>query len=72
MSKRWLGGRMSGRKAIFNMSASFQIKEPGISHQLDHEPVKGPEGLLNLKQINSEAAERTEGVLKERLDHFGK
>ena len=54
-------------KAIFNMSASFQIKEPGLSHQLDHEPVKGPEGLLNLKQINSEAAERTEGVLKERL-----
>ncbi len=54
-------------KAIFNMSASFQIKEPGISHQLDHEPVKGPEGLLNLKQINSEAAERAEGVMKERL-----
>ena len=54
-------------KAIFNMSASFQIKESGISHQLDHEPVKGPEGLLNLKQINSEAAERSEGVLRDRL-----
>jgi acyl-CoA thioesterase-2 len=31
--------------AIFSMSASFQVEEPGLDHQMDAEPVPGPETL---------------------------
>ena len=57
-------------KAIFNMSASFQIGELGIEHQQDHEEVVGPEHLKNLREINLEAASRSEGVIKERLENW--
>jgi acyl-CoA thioesterase-2 len=30
---------------IFNLSASFQVPEPGLEHQFDMPQVKGPEGL---------------------------
>lgn len=32
-------------QAIFSMSASFQIDEPGLDHQMDAEPVPDPETL---------------------------
>lgn len=32
-------------KAIFNTSISFQIDEPGLSHQIDMPDVPGPDGL---------------------------
>ena len=31
--------------AIFSMSASFQVEEPGLEHQMDAEPVPDPETL---------------------------
>lgn len=31
--------------AIFSMSASFQVEEPGLDHQMDAEPVPDPETL---------------------------
>lgn len=34
-------------RAIFNMSASFQIREEGIEHQIDMPNVPGPEVLLS-------------------------
>ncbi|WP_066964286.1 acyl-CoA thioesterase II [Microbulbifer sp. Q7] len=44
-------------KAIFNMSASFQIDEPGFNHQADM-PTEGviqPEDLKNTQQLAEEA-----------------
>lgn len=39
---------IQGGRAIFNLSASFQIEEPGFDHQtdLDTSALEGPEGLL--------------------------
>jgi len=34
-------------RAIFNMSASFQIREEGIEHQIDMPNVPGPDALLS-------------------------
>ncbi|MBN8431670.1 acyl-CoA thioesterase II [Microbulbifer salipaludis] len=44
-------------KAIFNMSASFQIDEPGFDHQADMptEGVVEPENLKNTQQLAEEA-----------------
>ncbi|MFC6635627.1 acyl-CoA thioesterase [Microbulbifer taiwanensis] len=44
-------------RAIFNMSASFQIEEPGFDHQVDM-PTSGipePESLKNTQQLAQEA-----------------
>ena len=38
-------------KPIFNMSASFKIKEEGLEHQFEMPEVPGPEGLQNLTEL---------------------
>lgn len=38
-------------EAIFNMSASFQIIEEGLSHQIDMPEVPGPEELLSEEEV---------------------
>lgn len=38
-------------KAIFSMSASFQLEEPGFNHQLDMPPVALPDQLLGEKEF---------------------
>ena len=45
-------------KQIFNMAASFQVEEPGWSHQHDIKNVKGPEGVLNRNQQRKLIAEK--------------
>lgn len=44
-------------RAIFNMSASFQIQEPGFDHQCDMPtgPIPEPETLKNTQQLADEA-----------------
>ena len=44
-------------RAIFNMSASFQIREPGFDHQCDMPtgPIPAPETLKNTQQLAEEA-----------------
>ncbi|MFI2810006.1 MULTISPECIES: acyl-CoA thioesterase II [Microbulbifer] len=44
-------------RAIFNMSASFQIQEPGFDHQVDMptDDVPDPESLKNTQQLAEEA-----------------
>lgn len=44
-------------RAIFNMSASFQIEEAGASHQIDMPNVPGPEDLRSGREIRFEQAE---------------
>lgn len=44
-------------RAIFNMSASFQIKEEGIEHQLEMPVVPGPDGLPTKDELNRQVLE---------------
>lgn len=45
-------------QAIFNMSASFHIEEPGVAHQPTMPDVPGPEGLQSELEAIREVAER--------------
>lgn len=56
-------------KAILNMSASFQIPEEGLSHQIDMPDVPPPEACADRKQM----AERFRGQISEDLlDRFSR
>ncbi len=44
-------------RAIFNMSASFQVTEKGLEHQAEMPEVPGPEGLANLLDLGRQAAQ---------------
>lgn len=53
-------------KAIFNMSASFQVEEPGFEHS-DEGPgdVRGPDGLLSERQLAQRIADQIPQPLRE-------
>lgn len=53
-------------KPIFNMSASFQVKEEGIEHQFEMPKVPAPEGLPNLTEL----ARQTLAEAPEKLSRF--
>jgi acyl-CoA thioesterase-2 len=53
-------------KPIFNMSASFKIKEEGIEHQCTMPEVPGPEGLPNMTELGREAL----ADIPEKLSRF--
>src|SRR5690606_1564255 len=38
-------------RPIFNMTASFQIREDGLEHQADMPQVPGPDGLADLREV---------------------
>lgn len=55
-------------RAIFNMSASFQVTEEGVEHQAEMPQVLGPEGLLNKEELNKEELDKeNEDLLPENL-----
>ena len=45
-------------RAIFSLAASFQLVEPGLTHQDSMPAVKGPEGLLNDAELHALAGDR--------------
>lgn len=45
-------------RAIFSLAASFQTVEDGFTHQDQMPETKGPEGLLNEKQLHEMAGDR--------------
>jgi acyl-CoA thioesterase-2 len=53
-------------KPIFNMSASFKLREEGIEHQFDMPDVPGPEGLLNMTELG----EQTLADMPDKLERF--
>jgi acyl-CoA thioesterase-2 len=53
-------------RPIFNLAASFQEPEPGLTHQSDKPDVPGPEGLRDLADIAGERIDR----LPEKLRRF--
>lgn len=54
-------------REIFNMTASFQIKEDGIEHQLEMPQVPGPEGLLDKVELWKKAAEKAPENIRKAL-----
>ncbi|MGK0361079.1 MAG: acyl-CoA thioesterase-2 [Bradymonadia bacterium] len=57
---------IQGGKAIFNLSASFQVEEPGFEHQTPMPSVPGPDGLLSEQQIALKIAAKIPASLRER------
>lgn len=53
--------------AIFSMSASFQIVEPGFDHQDKAPSVPGPEGLPSEMELVERVADRLPARIRERL-----
>ena len=49
-STRRIMGIQKGQ-AIFSMDASFQVKEPGLHHQIERQPVPEPEALEDDRQV---------------------
>ena len=45
-------------KAIFSMSVSFQVDEPGLEHQIDRPDVPGPDGLETEVELRQKQAHR--------------
>lgn len=52
--------------AIFNLSASFQIDEPGFDHADDMPEIPGPEGLASEAQLWAKRAEKLPEFLRKR------
>ncbi len=48
-------------KAIFNLSASFQVEEPGLEHAMAMPDVPGPEGLTTLSTRMERFADEMDG-----------
>lgn len=43
-------------RPIFNLAASFQIPEPGLTHQVKMPDVPGPDGLKDLRELTGDRA----------------
>ncbi len=54
-------------RAIFNMSASFQVREEGIEHQAEMPQVPGPEGLPDKVELGKKAAEKAPENIRKLL-----
>jgi acyl-CoA thioesterase-2 len=54
-------------RPIFHMAASFQIREPGLEHQIDPPDVPPPEGLPNEEEFRRRVADRIPAKYRE---HF--
>lgn len=52
-------------RAIFNMSASFQIPEEGVDHQIDMPDVAGPEDLQSEVELRRAVAHRVPEKLRQ-------
>jgi len=54
-------------RAIFNMSASFQVEEEGFTHQDELPDIPGPEGIRSEVEMAREAADRIPEALRPKL-----
>ena len=52
-------------RAIFNMSSSFQIQEPGLEHHDTMPTVEGPEGLASESELVTALAHKVPPALRE-------
>lgn len=56
-------------RPIFNMTASFQIAESGIEHQVDMPDVPGPDGLADLREIRDDLLDKIPEKMRRYLTH---
>ena len=54
-------------RAIFNMSASFQINEPGFDHQDTAPEVPGPEGLESELELAVKVADKIPPTVRDKI-----
>ena len=54
-------------RAIFNMSASFQIDEPGFDHQDRAPEVPGPEGLKSELELAAKVADKIPPTIRDKI-----
>lgn len=54
-------------RAIFNMSASFQLEEEGFEHQDEAPSVPGPDGLLSQTELARRVADQIPEPLRDRF-----
>ena len=54
-------------RPIFNLSASFQIDEPGFSHQAEMPEAKGPDGLQSTRELALEWAADMPARVRDRV-----
>lgn len=54
-------------KAIFNLSASFHVQEPGLSHQCPMPMAPGPESLVNERTLAQKVAHALPEGLRRRV-----
>ncbi len=58
---------IQGGEAIFSMSASFQIAEPGFDHQAEMPKIPGPDGLASQAELARGMASRIPEPVRERF-----
>jgi acyl-CoA thioesterase-2 len=56
-------------RQIFNMTASFQISEPGLEHQATMPDVPGPDGIPDLPEIGPRDIEKLPQKIQRFLKH---
>lgn len=54
-------------RAIFNMSASFQVSEPGVEHQMEMPAVPQPEKLVSDYELRKKVVDKVPEKLRERF-----
>ncbi len=54
-------------RAIFSMSASFQIEEPGFEHQDTAPVVSGPEGITSQLELSRKVADKIPENIRDRI-----
>ena len=56
-------------RPIFNMTASFQVPEEGLEHQVEMPEVPGPEALADLREIDAAVLEKIPEKMRRYLTH---
>src|SRR5690606_8906204 len=56
-------------RPIFNMTASFQVPERGLEHQVPMPRVPGPDGLADAREIPQEILDRVPDKMRRFLTH---
>jgi len=54
-------------RAIFNMSASFQIDEPGFDHQEESPEVVGPDGIASELELAMAVADKIPEAIRDKI-----
>lgn len=56
-------------RPIFNMTASFQVPEEGLSHAAEMPHVPGPDGLADVRELPAEILEKVPEKMRRFLTH---